>query len=283
MPEEELYAVQASTVWVLVDLPTGAKVIGTKWVYRNKKDERGVVVRNKARLVAQGHRQEEGIDYDEVFAPVARMKLSGVFGLLCSFLWGHSLSWMSRVLFCMALIVKNAECSRSFDLVNVKAAITPMEWDQVAFDEDEEFDGRCPLGGQYEVCSDHIHLSTILCQAVLADCKTVRTPPCDGINNLMQTIDYHLITFTEDVDCKIWLQSRVVSLEKEQSDTKQTLELQFLLLKEKGQKASQIQVEEEEKAERVQRRRKEPMTERTFKLKFKHQRHQMVLQELWQI
>ncbi|GJU90240.1 putative ribonuclease H-like domain-containing protein [Tanacetum coccineum] len=51
-----------------------SKAIGTKWVYRNKKDERGVVVRNKARLVAQGHRQEEGIDYDEVFAPVARLE-----------------------------------------------------------------------------------------------------------------------------------------------------------------------------------------------------------------
>ncbi|GJW18369.1 putative ribonuclease H-like domain-containing protein [Tanacetum coccineum] len=46
--------------------PYGKKAIGTKWVYKNKKDERGVVVRNKARLVAQGHRQEEGIDYDEV-------------------------------------------------------------------------------------------------------------------------------------------------------------------------------------------------------------------------
>ncbi|GJT57255.1 putative ribonuclease H-like domain-containing protein [Tanacetum coccineum] len=57
---------------VLVDLPYGKKAIGTKWVYRNKKDERGVVVRNKARLVAQGHRQEEGIDYDEVFVwPIA--------------------------------------------------------------------------------------------------------------------------------------------------------------------------------------------------------------------
>nr|GEW94657.1 retrovirus-related Pol polyprotein from transposon TNT 1-94 [Tanacetum cinerariifolium] len=55
------------------------KAIGTKWIYRNKKDERGVVVRNKARLVAQGHRQEERIDYDEVFAPVARIKAIGIF------------------------------------------------------------------------------------------------------------------------------------------------------------------------------------------------------------
>ncbi|GKD15956.1 putative ribonuclease H-like domain-containing protein [Tanacetum coccineum] len=53
--------------YVLVDLLYGKKAIGTKWVYRNKKDERGVVVRNKARLVAQGHRKEEGIDYDEVY------------------------------------------------------------------------------------------------------------------------------------------------------------------------------------------------------------------------
>ncbi|GKB10906.1 retrovirus-related pol polyprotein from transposon TNT 1-94 [Tanacetum coccineum] len=58
--QEELLQFKLQQVWVLVDLPTGAKVIGTKWVYRNKKDERGVVVRNKARLVAQGHRQEEG-------------------------------------------------------------------------------------------------------------------------------------------------------------------------------------------------------------------------------
>ncbi|GJR84685.1 putative ribonuclease H-like domain-containing protein [Tanacetum coccineum] len=72
--QEELLQFRLQQVWILVDLPHRAKVIGTKWVYRNKRDERGVVVRNKARLVAQGHRQEEGINYDEVFAHVARIE-----------------------------------------------------------------------------------------------------------------------------------------------------------------------------------------------------------------
>ncbi|GJX37255.1 copia protein [Tanacetum coccineum] len=56
------------------------------FVYRNKKDERGVVVRNKARLVAQGHRQEEGIDYDEVFAPVARIEAIRIFLAFASYM-----------------------------------------------------------------------------------------------------------------------------------------------------------------------------------------------------
>ncbi|GJW07293.1 retrovirus-related pol polyprotein from transposon TNT 1-94 [Tanacetum coccineum] len=60
--------------------------IGTKWVYRNKKDERGIVVRNKARLVAQGHTQEEGIDYDEVFAPVARIEAIRIFLAYASYM-----------------------------------------------------------------------------------------------------------------------------------------------------------------------------------------------------
>nr|GEW49901.1 retrovirus-related Pol polyprotein from transposon TNT 1-94 [Tanacetum cinerariifolium] len=73
-------------VWILVDLPFGKKAIGTKWVYRNKKDERCIVVRNKARLVAQGHRQEEGINYDEVFVSVARIKAIRIFLAFVSYI-----------------------------------------------------------------------------------------------------------------------------------------------------------------------------------------------------
>nr|GFB75323.1 putative ribonuclease H-like domain-containing protein [Tanacetum cinerariifolium] len=60
--------------------------IGTKWVLKKKKDERGIVVRNKATLVAQGHTQEEGIDYDEVFAPVARIEAIRLFLAYASFM-----------------------------------------------------------------------------------------------------------------------------------------------------------------------------------------------------
>nr|GEV54497.1 hypothetical protein [Tanacetum cinerariifolium] len=63
----------------MVDLLNGKKAIGTKWVFKNKKDKRGIVVRNKARLVAQGYTQEEGIDYDEVFSPVARIEAIRLF------------------------------------------------------------------------------------------------------------------------------------------------------------------------------------------------------------
>ncbi|GJU61069.1 putative ribonuclease H-like domain-containing protein [Tanacetum coccineum] len=84
--QEELLQFKIQKVWILVDLPYGKKAIGTKWVYRNKKDERGVVVRNKARLVAQGYRQEEGIDYDEVFAPVARIEAIRIFLAFASYM-----------------------------------------------------------------------------------------------------------------------------------------------------------------------------------------------------
>ncbi|GJZ22608.1 putative ribonuclease H-like domain-containing protein [Tanacetum coccineum] len=73
-------------VWILVDLPIRKRAIGTKCVFRNKKDERGIVIRNKVRLDAQGHRQEEGIDYDEVFAPVARIEAIRLFLAYASFM-----------------------------------------------------------------------------------------------------------------------------------------------------------------------------------------------------
>ncbi|GJU98042.1 putative ribonuclease H-like domain-containing protein [Tanacetum coccineum] len=77
--QEELLQFKLQKVWVLVDLPYGKKVIGTKWVFRNKRDKRSIIRKNKARLVAQGFRHEEGIDYDEVFAPVTRIEAIRLF------------------------------------------------------------------------------------------------------------------------------------------------------------------------------------------------------------
>ena len=74
--QEELQQFELNNVWELVKRPDPWKhnIIGTKWIYRNKQDEHGQVVRNKARLVAQGYTQVEGIDFDETFAPVARLE-----------------------------------------------------------------------------------------------------------------------------------------------------------------------------------------------------------------
>ncbi|GJS86083.1 putative ribonuclease H-like domain-containing protein [Tanacetum coccineum] len=71
---------------VIVDLPKGKRAIGIKWIFKNKKDKRGIVIRNKARLVAQGYTQEEGIDYDEVFAPIARIEAIRLFLAYASFM-----------------------------------------------------------------------------------------------------------------------------------------------------------------------------------------------------
>ncbi|WJX83409.1 hypothetical protein P8452_66072 [Trifolium repens] len=72
--QEELNEFKRNEVWDLVPRPDGVNIIGTKWVYRNKSDESGVVTRNKARLEAQGYSQIEGVDFDETFAPVARLE-----------------------------------------------------------------------------------------------------------------------------------------------------------------------------------------------------------------
>ncbi|KAJ9546963.1 hypothetical protein OSB04_019506 [Centaurea solstitialis] len=83
--QEELLQFVLQHVWDLVDLPKGHRVIGTKWVFRNKTDERGIVIKNKARLVAQGYTQEEGIDYDDVFAPIARIEAIRLFLAFASY------------------------------------------------------------------------------------------------------------------------------------------------------------------------------------------------------
>ncbi|GJS49413.1 putative ribonuclease H-like domain-containing protein [Tanacetum coccineum] len=84
--QEELLQFKLQKVWVLVDLPYRKKVIDTKWVFRNKRDKRSIIVKNKARLVVQGFRHEEGIDYDEVFAPVARIEAIRLFLAFLSYM-----------------------------------------------------------------------------------------------------------------------------------------------------------------------------------------------------
>ncbi|GJW68695.1 putative ribonuclease H-like domain-containing protein [Tanacetum coccineum] len=146
-------------VWTLVDLPNGKRSIGTKWVFRNKKDERGIMIKNKARLVAQGYTQEEGIDYDEVFAPVARIEAIRLFLAYASFkdfvvyqmdvksafLYGKIeeevyMSSMGELTFFLGLQVKQkkdgifisqdkymTEILKKFGFTDFKIASTPME------------------------------------------------------------------------------------------------------------------------------------------------------------
>ncbi|GJT66679.1 putative ribonuclease H-like domain-containing protein [Tanacetum coccineum] len=84
--QEELLQFKLQQVWILMDFPSRKTTIGTKWVFRNKKDKKGIVIKNKARLVAQGYRQEEGIDYEEVFAPVERIEAIRLFLAYASFM-----------------------------------------------------------------------------------------------------------------------------------------------------------------------------------------------------
>ena len=72
--QEELEKFEQNDVWILVPRPSDTNVLGTKWNFKNKTDEFGNIVRNKAKLVAQGHTQIEGVDFDETFAPVARLE-----------------------------------------------------------------------------------------------------------------------------------------------------------------------------------------------------------------
>nr|GEV98080.1 hypothetical protein [Tanacetum cinerariifolium] len=130
----------------LVDLLNGKMANETKWVYRNKKDERGIIVRNKARLVAQGYTQEEGINYDDVFAPISRIEaIRSTKKSLCNEFekMMHNrfqISSMRELTFFLGLQVKQkdngifisqdknvADILKKFDFTTVKTASTLME------------------------------------------------------------------------------------------------------------------------------------------------------------
>jgi hypothetical protein len=70
--EDELKSMCSNRVWDLVDIPDGIKTVGCKWVYKTKRDSKGNVERLKARPVAKGFTQREGVDYNETFSPVSK-------------------------------------------------------------------------------------------------------------------------------------------------------------------------------------------------------------------
>ncbi|KAL0544293.1 hypothetical protein IC582_019406 [Cucumis melo] len=72
--QEELLQFERNQVWDLVSKPPHANIIGTKWIFKNKTDEQGRVIRSKARLVAEGYSQIEGLDFGETFSPIARLE-----------------------------------------------------------------------------------------------------------------------------------------------------------------------------------------------------------------
>ena len=76
---EELDQIEKNNTWELVPRPHDKNVIGTKWIFKNKLNENGDVIRNKARLVCKGYAQQEGIDFEETFAPVARLESIMIF------------------------------------------------------------------------------------------------------------------------------------------------------------------------------------------------------------
>ena len=72
--QEEMASITENKTWSLEDMSSGHRAIGLKWVFKLKHNEEGEVVKHKARLVAKGYVQKQGVDFEEVFAPVARLE-----------------------------------------------------------------------------------------------------------------------------------------------------------------------------------------------------------------
>ena len=83
--DEELEQIENNNTCELVPRPKEKNVIGTKWIFKNKLNENGEIIRNKAILVCKGYAQQEGIDFEETFAPIARLEAIRMFLALSSF------------------------------------------------------------------------------------------------------------------------------------------------------------------------------------------------------
>ena len=92
--DEELDQMENNGTWELVPRPHDKNVIGTKWIFKNNLNENGEVIRNKERLVCKGYTQQEGIDFEETFAPVARLEAIRMFFLFQVFRNSKYIKWM---------------------------------------------------------------------------------------------------------------------------------------------------------------------------------------------
>ncbi|KAL6342200.1 hypothetical protein AAG906_006814 [Vitis piasezkii] len=188
--QEELNQFERSEVWELVPRPQNQSVIGTRWVFRNKMDENGIIIRNKVRLVAQGFNQEESINYEETFAPVARLEaIRMLLAFACFkdfvlyqmdvksvFLNGFineefEMSMMGELKFFLELQIKQLkegtfinqakyirDLLKRFNMEEAKTMKTPMS-SSIKLDMDEKGERWAPLGLKASALLSHLSLS----------------------------------------------------------------------------------------------------------------------------